>query len=297
MIQTILYTLGLSWEGRPSDDYSAYGRTYRLRFEGKHEIVGSADQAFMGDPRLHNPEDLFVASVASCHMLTYLALAARKKLGVTGYEDRAEGELELDARGRGRLATIRLRPKVTVARPSHTVGARTLHALAHDHCFVARSCAAQIDIQPTVEIGPCARPDDPDAALRDIGVDLDDAPGALATFGETLGAAGVSLEGGGAWTVDDRGRAHFLVRNADAAVVALRRAGIIGVPRPVLIERLVQGVPGQLGRLTRALADAGVNIEVLYTDHDHRLVLVVDDVARGAEVCRRWRQQAPAAPQ
>ena len=294
MTQTLLYPAQLTWEGRPSDDYEAYGRTYRLRFATKHDIVGTADPLFLGDPGLHNPEDLFVSSVAACHMLTYLALAARHRLGVTGYEDRPEGELRLDG-GEGHLHTIRLRPRVTVLDASNADRAASLHEQAHARCFVARACAASIDIQPSVEVGPNRRPEDPDASLRDVAVELDDRPGALATFGETLGAAGVSVEGGGAWAVDGLGRAHFLVRDGDAAVVALRKAGLNpALPRPVLIVRLLQGVPGQLGGLTRALAEAEVNIEVLYSDHDHRLVLVVDDPERGAEVCRGWRTAAPA---
>jgi hypothetical protein len=59
-----------------------------------------------------------------------------------------------------------------------------------------------------------------------------------------------------------------------------------------VVQRLKQAVPGQLGRLTRRMAEAGVNIEVLYSDHDHQLILVVDDVARGREVAAAWAREA-----
>jgi hypothetical protein len=108
-------------------------------------------------------------------------------------------------------------------------------------------------------------------------------------MGEALADAGVSIEGGGAWVVDGRGIAHFLVADGAAARAALESAGlhVLGV-REVVTTRLRQDVPGQLGGLTRRMAEAGVNIEVLYSDHDHRLVLVVDDAERARAVARAW---------
>ena len=83
--------------------------------------------------------------------------------------------------------------------------------------------------------------------------------------------------------VDGQGVAHFLFADGTAARKALEAAGIrVLEERDVLVQRLKQDVPGQLGMLTRRMAEAGVNIEVLYGDHDHQLVLVVDDLARGA---------------
>src|SRR5688572_25892046 len=118
--------------------------------------------------------------------------------------------------------------------------------------------------------------------MKDLAIDLENRPGALARMGEALGAAGVSIEGGGAWVVGGRGVAHFLVEDAAAARKALEAAGIRVVEdRDVLVQRLKQDVPGQLGQLTRRMAEAGVNIEVLYSDHDHQMILVVDDLAKG----------------
>jgi hypothetical protein len=132
--------------------------------------------------------------------------------------------------------------------------------------------------------------------LQDLAVILADRPGALAEFGEALGAAGVSIEGGGAWVVGRQGVAHFLVDNAAAAQLALARAGIrVTAVRDVVTQQLNQSEPGQLGKLTRRMADAGVNIEVLYSDHAHRLVLVVDDVGRGQRVADEWMRQRQTA--
>jgi hypothetical protein len=128
--------------------------------------------------------------------------------------------------------------------------------------------------------------------MRDLTIALENRPGALAEMGEALGRAGVSVEGGGASVVEGKGVAHFLVEDAGAAVKALESAGIrVVAQQEVVIQRLKQDVPGQLGALTRRMADAGVNIEVLYSDHDHQLILVVDDVARGREVAGQWMEQ------
>jgi hypothetical protein len=125
--------------------------------------------------------------------------------------------------------------------------------------------------------------------MFDLEVDLDDRPGALAAMGRALGEAGVSVEGGGAWVVGGRGAAHFLFHDGDAARRALEGAGIrVGACREVVVQRLKQDVPGQLGKLTGMMAEAGVNIEVLYSDHDHQLVLVVTDVHRARQVAQVW---------
>jgi hypothetical protein len=128
--------------------------------------------------------------------------------------------------------------------------------------------------------------------MKDLTIALENRPGALAAMGEALGRAGVSVEGGGAWVVDGRGVAHFLFEDVAAARRALEAAGIqVLDEREVLVQRLKQAVPGQLGLLARRMAEAGVNIEVLYSDHDHQLILVVDDLARGREVSEAWARE------
>ena len=121
--------------------------------------------------------------------------------------------------------------------------------------------------------------------VNDLQIALEDRPGALAEMGEALGRAGVSIEGGGVWG----GAAHFLFADGEAARAALEAAGIrVVAVRDVVVLRLRQGEAGQLGKLARRMADAGVNIEVQYSDHDHQLILVVDDAAAGVRVAAQW---------
>lgn len=128
--------------------------------------------------------------------------------------------------------------------------------------------------------------------MNDLAIALEDRPGALAEMGSALGRAGVSVEGGGAWVVNGEGVAHFLFEDGEAARSALEAAGIRVVKvSDVIVQRLRQDEPGQLGKLTGRMADAGVNIEVLYSDHDHQLVLVVDDVAKGRAVAEEWSRE------
>jgi hypothetical protein len=126
---------------------------------------------------------------------------------------------------------------------------------------------------------------------RDVQVSLDHRPGALAEFGEVLGRAGVSLEGGGVFVHDGVGVAHFLVDDGPAAAAALSAAGLqVVAVRDVVTLRLHQGIPGQLGTLCRKLAIAGVQVEAQYSDHDHRLVLVVEEEHHAAalDVAAEW---------
>jgi hypothetical protein len=125
--------------------------------------------------------------------------------------------------------------------------------------------------------------------VKDLAIELENRPGALAAMGEALGRAGVSVEGGGVFVVDGIGVAHFLFEDGAAARKALEGAGIrVLGERDVVVLRLRQADPGQLGKIARRMAEAGVNIEVQYSDHDHRLILVVDDLAKGRAVAEAW---------
>jgi hypothetical protein len=112
-------------------------------------------------------------------------------------------------------------------------------------------------------------------------------------MGEALGSHGVSVEGGGGFVVDGRGIAHFLFADAAAARRALEAKGIeVLEDREVLVQRLKQDQPGQLGRIARMMAEAGVNIEVIYSDHQNQLILVVDDLEKGRAVSEAWKREA-----
>ena len=131
--------------------------------------------------------------------------------------------------------------------------------------------------------------------MKDLAIALDDRPGALAEMGEALGMAGASVEGGGAFVVAGKGVAHFLFNDGERARLALERAGIrVLEERDVVIQRLSQDEPGQLGKLTRRMAEAGVNIEVLYSDHEHRLILVVDKTEQARAVAKEWAEEREA---
>jgi len=142
------YATRTVWEGNLGEGtarYTGYGRAYRVVIAGKADLAGSADPAFRGQADRHNPEELFLAAVSACHMLSYLALCARRGLRVVGYQDAAEARLDLDA---GRLADITLRPEVILAPGGDAAVAAELHDAAHARCFIARSCAVPIRVLP-----------------------------------------------------------------------------------------------------------------------------------------------------
>src|SRR5438105_3942568 len=113
-----VYASRLIWEGNKGDgtsDYRTYGRQYRIRVSGKPDLVGSADKSFLGDPEKYDPENLFLAALSACHLLSYLALCAKHKISVTSYEDDASGTLSLTPEGGGKFTEVVLRPRVTIA--------------------------------------------------------------------------------------------------------------------------------------------------------------------------------------
>ena len=129
--------------------------------------------------------------------------------------------------------------------------------------------------------------------MRDVAIRLENRPGALAEMGEALGSEGVSIEGGGAFVFDGKGIAHFLFEDSASARKALEEKGIEVIEeREVLVQKLNQNQPGQLGKISRMMAAAGVNIEILYSDHKNQLILVVDDFEKGKAVSDIWNKGA-----
>ncbi len=126
--------------------YDDYNRTHVWRFDNGLEVKAAAAPGYLGDPSCVDPEEAFVASVSSCHMLTFLAIAARKKLTVNAYEDHAVGHMEKNADGRIAITRVELNPKVSFA-DGVDVDAATLekmHHSAHEHCFIANSVKTEI---------------------------------------------------------------------------------------------------------------------------------------------------------
>jgi organic hydroperoxide reductase OsmC/OhrA len=137
----------LVWVGAsagPTADYASYSRELTVDVAGKPQLRASADPAFRGDASFWNPEDMLVASLSSCHCLSYLALAARKGMPVVAYEDRAHGRMER-VDGVIRFTRVLLRPKVTLGAGGDRDEARALHAAAHRECFIARSMNFPVD--------------------------------------------------------------------------------------------------------------------------------------------------------
>jgi len=142
----------LSWIGAEqggTTSYEAYSREYRVEFEGKAPLLGTAAAEFLGDATLHNPEDLLVAALAGCHCLSYLALCARSKVTVLAYEDRAHGIMRNVDRVL-RFTDVLLKPRVTVAKGTDCDLARRLHEKAHRQCFIAASVNFPVRNEPTI---------------------------------------------------------------------------------------------------------------------------------------------------
>jgi hypothetical protein len=128
--------------------------------------------------------------------------------------------------------------------------------------------------------------------MQDIEIILANKPGALALMGETLGKTKISLEGGGVFQNGETSIAHFLVKEAPRAKKELAKVQIEVVKiNDVIIQKLRQDVPGQLGMFCRKMADANVNILVQYSDHSNQLVVVVDDYEKGKKVSEEWMNQ------
>lgn len=130
---------------------STHSRNHVIRIAGKPDLLASSDPNFRGDPARHNPEDLLVASLASCHMLWYLGLCARAGIAVTHYADEAEATMIEDAVKGGRFERVTLRPRVTI-KAGDPDKARDLHHEAHRQCFIANSVNFPVDCEPTIAL-------------------------------------------------------------------------------------------------------------------------------------------------
>ena len=126
--------------------YEDYDRTHIWRFDNGVEVTATAAPAYLGSPSCVDPEEAFVASISSCHMLTFLAIAARKRLTVDSYEDHAVGHMQKNAEGRVAVTRVDLNPKVVFA-PGVDVDAAALekmHHSARENCFIANSVKTDI---------------------------------------------------------------------------------------------------------------------------------------------------------
>lgn len=143
------HTASVRWTRTSSDfQLETYDRSHELAFGGGTTIAASAAPDFHGDPTRVNPEEALVGALSSCHMLTFLAIAARKKLVVDRYEDDAEGELGKNADGKLAMTRVVLRPRVRFATAVDADVLARLHASAHAACIIAQSVRSEIAIEP-----------------------------------------------------------------------------------------------------------------------------------------------------
>ena len=135
------YDVSVEWTGNlgtGTDGYRNYKRDHTIRIANKADLLGSADPTFRGDPSRHNPEELLVAALSTCHMMSYLHVCVKNGVVVTAYSDNATGSMETIGDG-GRMTEVVLHPQVTVAQASMIGKANELHERAHELCFIANS--------------------------------------------------------------------------------------------------------------------------------------------------------------
>ena len=147
-MQAHTYNIYTSWEGKTTD-YTAYSRNHLIAFQNKPALEVSADVAFRGDGVRHNPEELLVAALSSCHLLSYLALCARNGIELLSYEDSATGTMAME-NGAIRFTDVLLRP-VCVVR-GKTENALRLHDRAHTECFIANSVNFPVRHDPVIRL-------------------------------------------------------------------------------------------------------------------------------------------------
>ncbi len=141
------YSARINWTGNKgsgTSSYRNYERSYDIAIEGKPIIKASSDPAFLGDETKHNPEDLFLASISSCHMLWFLHLCAQAGVIVSSYHDDVIGTMEEEKDGKGRFVEVVLAPKVEVEYEEMIEQTDALHKKANEMCFIANSCNFKI---------------------------------------------------------------------------------------------------------------------------------------------------------
>jgi organic hydroperoxide reductase OsmC/OhrA len=133
----------------PDFNYENYNRDHDWDFDGGVTVRASAAPAYLGNATCVDPEEAFIASVSSCHMLTFLAIASRKKYVVDEYRDEAVGVLEKDAAGRLAITKATLQPQIKFGgekKPS-PVELAQMHDQAHHACFIANSVKTEVTVK------------------------------------------------------------------------------------------------------------------------------------------------------
>jgi organic hydroperoxide reductase OsmC/OhrA len=146
------YAVSVNWTGNRgsgTSGYRAYGRDHTVSAAGKPDIAGSSDPAFRGDPERWNPEELMLAALAQCHMLSYLHAATVAGVTVLAYDDDAVGTMQQTPDGGGHFSSVTLRPRVVIADDAQLALAEELHREAARMCFIASSVNFPVGHEPT----------------------------------------------------------------------------------------------------------------------------------------------------
>ena len=144
----------IEWERGPAAfRYPSYPREHTWSFDGGMRIDASAAPGYLGNADFVDPEEAYVASLSSCHMLTFLAIAAREGLVVDRYRDAAVGYMERNADGRLAVVRVVLRPEVSVASPPPPAALERIHEAAHRECFIANSVRTAVIVEGTARPG------------------------------------------------------------------------------------------------------------------------------------------------
>ncbi|MBV8798950.1 MAG: OsmC family protein [Alphaproteobacteria bacterium] len=143
---------GVRWNRVSADfTYQSYNRAHEMTFKnGAIRLAASSAPAFRGEADRVDPEEAYVASLASCHMLTLLAICARKRLTVESYEDDAVGFLEKGSGGKLWVTRVELHPRIRFAEGAEVDGEalKALHRQAHAECFIANSVKTEVVVEP-----------------------------------------------------------------------------------------------------------------------------------------------------
>ena len=148
------YRAAVIWTGNLGEgtaSYAAYSRDHDVTGQAKPTIPGTADPAFRGDPTRWNPEELLVASLSQCHMLEFLAQAARAGAVVTRYVDEPSGTM-VEAGDGGSFVEVILRPRATVAHDDMVDACARFHEEAHRACYIASSVVFPVRLEPVTEV-------------------------------------------------------------------------------------------------------------------------------------------------
>ena len=149
------YHSKLTWTGNLGEgtkSYNSYSRAYSIDIENKISINGSSDPIFLGDKTKHNPEELLVSSISSCHMLWFLHLASSKGIIVLDYIDNAKGVMKENEDGSGYFESVTLNPMVTITDISRVDEANELHQQANKYCFIANSLNFKVKHHPICKV-------------------------------------------------------------------------------------------------------------------------------------------------